>query len=128
MKKLIALLLALVMILSLAACGAKETTPETKATEAAAVGQAAHGGVGKALHAGHGFHEGSVAARCPDAQTVPGLRCLLGCSTGQLPGVARILSGVDGIIGLAPPGPGGSGSDLRDELDSAVLLARSGVQ
>ena len=36
MKKLIALLLALVMILSLAACGAKETTPETKATEAAA--------------------------------------------------------------------------------------------
>ena len=31
MKKLTALLLALVMVLSLAACGAKETTPETKA-------------------------------------------------------------------------------------------------
>ena len=36
MKKLTALLLALVMVLSLAACGAKETTPETKAPEAAA--------------------------------------------------------------------------------------------
>ena len=34
-----------------------------------------------------------------------------GCGTGQLPGMARIFSGVDGIIGLAPPGPGGSGSD-----------------
>ena len=95
---------------------------------AAAVGQAAHGGVGKALHAGHGFHEGSVAARCPDAQAVPRLRCLLGCGTGQLPGVARIFGGVDGIIRRAPPGPGGNGSDLRDELDSAVLLARSGIQ
>ena len=40
----------------------------------------------------------------------------------------RIFGGVDGIIRRAPPGPGGSGSDLRDELDSAVLLARSGVQ
>ena len=95
---------------------------------AAAVGQAAHGGVGKALHAGHGFHEGAVAARRPDAQAVPCLRCLLGCGTGQFPGVARIFSGVDGIIRRAPPGPGGSGSDLRDELDGAVLLARSGVQ
>ena len=93
---------------------------------AAAVGRQPTGGIGKALHAGHGFHEGAVAARCPDAQAVPCLRCLLGCGTGQLPGVARILSGVDGIIGLAPPGPGGSGSDLRDELDGTVLLAAAG--
>ena len=57
-----------------------------------------------------------------------GILADLGCGTGQLPGVARIFGGVDGIIGLAPPGPGGSGSDLRDELDGTVLLARSGVQ
>ena len=94
----------------------------------AAKGQTAHGCICIAIDPGERFVEGAVAARCPDAQAVPCLRCLLGCGTGQLPGVARIFGGVDGIIGLAPPGPGGSGSDLRDELDSAVLLARSGIQ
>lgn len=40
MKKFVALLLALVMVLSLAACGAQETTPATKAPEAPAASEA----------------------------------------------------------------------------------------
>ena len=95
---------------------------------AAAVGQTAHGGVGKALHACQCLHQSTIAACRPDVQLLPCFRGLFRRGTSQCLGMACILCFAGGNRIHRDACPDSSLLQLRNELDGTVLLPSGRIQ
>ena len=95
---------------------------------AAAIGQAAHGGLIKAVGTGERLVEGSVTAGGKNAQLHPGLLGGSGGSAGQLPGVACVGGNTNGVVLRGKPGTGSSRRDLLRQGAGTIGLSGCGVQ